>query len=133
MSKYTGADPSRGPHRRNLRGSSALAGAVDCQLRVFRDADGNTCVEVIKQGDAPIPANPIVARYRLRDNVLESTTAPTGVEALQDREQRMHAKLVTLCTDGANSEAQWHGGQRPALRRDTQNPLQTIRPCQEEN
>jgi AAA domain-containing protein len=84
----------------HARGSIALDAATDCQLRVFIDTDGRTCVEVVRLRDFAKPANPVTT-FQLRDGLLEPDTAPRGVAALADREGKMRALLVKLVGDSA--------------------------------
>jgi hypothetical protein len=79
------------------RGASALFGALDGLIRVYRDTDRYTVVEVeaLREGAVSGRASGL---YRLVDGVMEPIASkPKGVEKLQDRERKMLEVLDTLC------------------------------------
>jgi hypothetical protein len=91
------------------RGASALFGALDGLIRVYRNPDRYTVVEVeaLREGAVNERAG---ALYRLIDGVMEPIAPkPKGVDKLQDRERKMLEVLDTLCgaTGGAVPTKQW--------------------------
>jgi AAA domain len=91
------------------RGASALFGALDGLIRVYRNPERYTVVEVeaLREGAVNERAG---ALYRLIDGVMEPIAPkPKGVDKLQGRERNMLEVLDTLCgaTGGAVPTKQW--------------------------
>ncbi len=96
-----------GRHAEHGRGSIALDAATDCQLRVYIDGDGGTCVRVARLRDYGLPENP-VTRFRLNrvTGLLDLDTS--GGANLAKREAKMRAVLVAECAiEGSIPLTQW--------------------------
>jgi hypothetical protein len=83
----------------HARGANAMDAATDCQLRVYTNADGQTCVEVVRLRDYGKPQNPVTL-FKLKDGLLEPASSGIG-----DREDQMLAVLIELGDDV--SPAEW--------------------------
>jgi hypothetical protein len=86
-----------------------LLGALDGLIRVYRNPDRYTVVEVeaLREGAVNEGAG---ALYRLVDGAMEPIAPkPKGVDKPQDRERKMLEVLDTLCgaTGGAVPTKQW--------------------------
>lgn len=91
------------------RGASALFGALDGLIRIYRNPDRYTVVEVeaLREGAVNERAG---ALYHLVDGVMEPIAPkPKGVDKLQDRERNMLEVLDTLCGPAGDAvpKKQW--------------------------
>jgi hypothetical protein len=85
------------------RGASALFGALDGLIRVYRNPDRYTVLEVEALREGAVSENNGVL-YRLVDGVMEPVSPKTkGVEKLREREREMLKILDTLCDQTADA------------------------------
>jgi hypothetical protein len=84
------------------RGASALFGALDGLIRIYRNADRYTVVEVEALREGAVNDNN-GELYRLVDGVMEPVAQNTkGIDKLRDRERKM-LEILELLFTGANA------------------------------
>jgi len=91
------------------RGASALFGALDALIRVYRNAEHDAVVEVEALREGAVTENGGVL-YRLSEGVMEPIASkPKGVDKLRERERNMLEILDKLCeaSKGAVPIKQW--------------------------